>query len=337
MLERALQIWAEMLRKRLPPVLIIESDAAWDVNLRPIMAIFNKHFTQFLQGMHANPLYMSSNTTILPYYSSSSSSHTPRSSTPRLGLHTDNRYHDSDDDSHDNTGEHDYYSRRHGRQHADGQDEAPAPPVMHDPLDPWHSDYWDLLSLGQCQDRSNTGDLFVKYPDRFAPPASAGKKYLDEPLGGEERVIQQSGGIVCTTAYAVTRRGAAKLLLRTALDLDAPVDLVMQGMIARGELAAYSVVPTIMAQWNYAAGLGMERRGANSDIQGTGGEGAAKPGETDPDERRAGAEGWREARRQKSVWTLKGHHQDAGFRDMALRVAWERIFSKEKDIPVELY
>jgi GR25 family glycosyltransferase involved in LPS biosynthesis len=200
-----------MLAKKLPPVLILESDAAWDIDLRPIMALFNDKFTRLLQQLNSTPIY-------------------------------------ADRSSSESSGE----DRREQ-------------PLQPNPEDPWHSDHWDILSLGHCFDSQKSETSYLKYEDQYVPE---GKDYFGQKLG-HERVVHQSGGFACTTAYAITQRGAAKLLLRTAHDFNWPVDLVIKSMIANGELVAYTTIPTIMAQWNYVEGIGMGDRGANSDIQGT--------------------------------------------------------------------
>ncbi|KAJ9157504.1 Glycosyl transferase family 25 protein [Pleurostoma richardsiae] len=289
-------IWSEVVQKRLPPVLVIESDATWDVNLRPIVALLNKHFTDLLRNMAVRPLY---------------GEHAADNETAPLA---------------DDTGRSD--AADPWWQPVDHR----APPLQPPPYlaeadadDPWHSDYWDLLSFGHCFDLQKAPNRHIRYADPWVP---AGKDYFGHQLG-VERVVHQSGGTVCTTAYAVTQRGAAKLLLRMALDLDMPIDLIMQSMIANGELTAYSTIPTVMAQWHYKPNLGMEYRGANSDIQGTMVE--ALSGDNAPT-----MDGWEEAKSSKSVWMSKPSHPDAAFSEMALKVAWERIFSNEKDISVEL-
>lgn len=182
-------IWSEIIRKKLPPVLILESDVAWDINLRSIMGLFNKHFTRFLQQVGSRPLYQAG-------FSTSS-----------------------------NTGQH----RPVGRPWRDHEgvklerSRETYSAVTPNPDDPWHSEHWDLLFLGQCLDFQKKPGFYLKYSDPFV---TAGKDYFGERLG-HERVLHQSGGIACTTAYAITRRGAAKLLLRSAINLDSPVDLIM--------------------------------------------------------------------------------------------------------------
>ncbi|EFZ03843.1 glycosyl transferase family 25 protein [Metarhizium robertsii] len=252
-------IWSAILRGKLPPVLILESDAAWDINLRKIMPNLNKHFRQFLFNISSARI-------------------------PNPGWNA-------------NFDESISWERKEATD------------------DPWLSDHWDLLSLGQCHETSENSNVSSIYHDPTVPP---GKDYFGRVLG-RERVIRQAGGIVCTTAYAISQTGAAKLLLNTAVKLDAPVDLVIREMILSGELVAYSVMPPIIAQWQYKPDIGMDQRGANSDINGPQGE---QQSTKDP---------WPEVEQSGSVWITKPSHPDVAFEAMALNVAWQRIFGEKRE------
>ncbi|EFY93161.1 hypothetical protein J3458_009281 [Metarhizium acridum] len=250
-------IWSAMLRNNLPPVIILESDAAWDVNIRKIMLNMNKHFRKFVASINSTRL------------------HNPR-------------WRDDADES------------IRGTEAAD---------------DPWQSDHWDILSLGHCHDTEANRNISLIYDDPAVPP---GKEFGGTVLG-RQRVIRKAGNIVCTTAYAVSQTGAAKLLVKTSQNLDAPLDLIVGGMAEAGELVAYSVMPPIMAQWQYVDGIGMGERGANSDIQG-----AREDWERGGEKK----DSWDEVEKSGSVWTTKPYHEDVAFQDMALQVAWQRIFGR---------
>lgn len=249
-----------MLRDKTPAVLIIESDAAWDVNVREIMRNLHGHFTTFLDKYNFSSL-------------------------PQIG-----------------------FDARNSPKSSSG-------PVKPNPSDPWYSDRWDLLSLGQCYENELNSETKVVYPDEHVPP---GKSYFNAPKLQSERVVRQSGGIICTTAYAVSQTGAAKLLLRTAVDLDEPIDLLMHNMIHSGNLVAFSVMPTIFAQWEYKENIGMEERGANSDIHGG-----------DKGDGKVNMDGWSEVKKTGSVWKSK-NHPDIAFMDMALERAWSMILPDTK-------
>ncbi|KAJ6785734.1 hypothetical protein PWT90_07108 [Aphanocladium album] len=246
-----------MLRDKTPAVLILESDAAWDVETRAIMRNLNQHFTYFLDAINskvlANPGFQG------------------RTMQPPAGSG-----------------------------------------LALNPDDPWHSGHWDLFSLGQCFEDSANSNTALRYPDEHIKP---GNDYFGDGLGAE-RVVRLSGGIVCTTAYAVSQTGALKLLLRSAIDLDNPVDLVMRRMIKSGDLVTYSVMPTVFGQWEYKDYIGMAERGANSDIHGGDSDGALN------------LTGWDDVKKTGSVWRDRQDHKDVAFKSMALDKAWGIVFGE---------
>ncbi|OHE94312.1 hypothetical protein CORC01_10359 [Colletotrichum orchidophilum] len=186
--------------------------------------------------------------------------------------------------------------------------------IFPDPEDPWHSKHWDILSVGHCTEDPRDHEHMIKYDDEHVPP---GKDYYGQTLGSE-RVVRKSGGIACTTAYAVSRSGAAKLLLRSATNLDLPVDLVIKQMTMTRDMIAYSVHPPIMAQWKYMPGIGMNLRGSNSDVQ------DIKDEVNDDDEK-----AWDTVYQTKSVWA-PGDFATKDFIEMAMHGAWNRIFEGER-------
>ncbi|KAK2601757.1 hypothetical protein QQS21_004641 [Conoideocrella luteorostrata] len=259
-------IWSQMLRNKSRAVLIIESDAAWDINVRDIMSNLNVHFARFLDQLDSKPI-------------------------------------------HD------------GGWNRDATQTSTAHPLQSDHDDPWHSRHWDMLSLGQCFESTVNSNYSLVYPDKHVPE---GKDYFGMKLG-HSRVVRLSGGIVCTTAYAVSRTGAAKLLLRSAVDLDNPVDLLMRRMTLAGDLIVYSVMPTVFAQWEYVNNIGMKERGANSDIHN---------GKSDGD---VNMDGWADVKKTGSVWHGKEGHPDIAFENMALEKAWNLIMPKAAELEVSQY
>ncbi|KAK2591295.1 hypothetical protein QQS21_011013 [Conoideocrella luteorostrata] len=253
-------IWSQMLRDKSPAVLILESDAAWDINVREIMTHLNPHFTTLLRQLNSTPIH--------------------------------------------NAG----WDARNSRA-ATSHDL-----LQPNPDDPWHSSHWDVLSLGQCLESPVNHESSVTYSDEHV---AAGKEYFGKIMG-RERVVRLSGGFVCLTAYVVSQTGAAKLLLRHAVDLDAPVDLIIRGMIGSGDLVTYSVMPTVFAQWEYLNNIGMKERGSNSDIHGV-----KMDNEID-------LTGWEDVKRTGSVWHDKEGHPDIAFRNMALEKAWSLILPNAK-------
>lgn len=256
-----------MLRERTPAVLILESDAAWDIEVREIMANIQRHFTYFLHGLDSRAVPSNS------------------------------------------------YEARQARM---GKSPAPPETLVLNPEDPWHSTHWDLLSFGQCFEDQAHKEVHLRFPDPHVP---AGKDYFGMKLGNE-RLVRQSGGIVCTTAYAISQTGAAKLLLRSAIDLDNPVDLVMRRMIRSGDLRTYSVTPTVFGQWEYVEKIGMKEKGANSDIHG--GENGEQ---TEVD-----MSGWDNVKKTNSVWQDREGHPEVAFENMGLIKAWELIIGNKTSL-----
>lgn len=250
-----------MLRENPAPVLIVESDASWDLQIRDIMADVNRHFTKLLASINSRPLH--------------------------------------------NPG-------REASQQSSGNHE-PCRPTRQDP---WCSGHWDVLSIGQCMEGDKNKDINLIYPDPRVPP---GKDYWGRTLG-RERVVRRSGGFVCTTATAVSQTGAAKMLLRSAVDLNMPVDLLMREMVWAGDLVAYSVMPPIMAQWRYKENIGMAQRGANSDIN------------TDQPKDEDVKSGWAAVKDSGSVWGTYPQDPDVAFEEMTLEHAWERIFQNNDSL-----
>ncbi|KAK0609592.1 hypothetical protein B0T17DRAFT_501505 [Bombardia bombarda] len=272
-------IWSEMVRKKLPPVLIMESDATWDINVRPIMGDLNKNFIKFLNHINSTAVHD-------PSYGSKNkldNKHTPRTdiNTPATSFNSSAN--------------------------------ATEPSIVYNPDDPWLSEHWDLFSLGQCFEHHQDNHIKLVYKDKHVPDRQI--NYFGRTLG-QERVIRKSGGITCTTAYAISHTGAAKLLMRSALDLDNPVDLLIRRLTLSRDLVAYSVMPPVIAQWEYRNDVGMGERGAQSDING------GKHKDTPEDTKMPG---WANVSESGSVWVTKAHHRDVAFDKMTLDVAWKEI------------
>lgn len=75
------------------------------------------------------------------------------------------------------------------------------------------------------------------------------------------RILQRSSIAQCTHSYALTERGARKLLYYTSLKLDKRLDMAIVDLVQAGHLNAFSVVPPLMVQWRTA-----ERAGKDTDV-----------------------------------------------------------------------
>ncbi|KAL8404051.1 hypothetical protein RB594_009058 [Gaeumannomyces avenae] len=168
--------------------------------------------------------------------------------------------------------------------------------------DPWaaRSGLWDILSLGQCSDHWKEGTGFRLHRDEFA--AAAGS----------------------ATTWPAGASGTAELLARTAIKLDQPIDVVIDSMKG-DELVGYNVQRQPVAQWVYSSGLGMEMRGANSDIRPNG----SQSSQSGDDGFRAG---WPDAERRGSVWDIKPQYAGVDFPDFGLGHAWKKIAETKKKL-----
>jgi len=258
-----------MVETRSPPILIMESDAAWDVNLRAIMSLANQHFVEYLAEIGSKPRNA-------PFYE------------------------------------------------VEAANEWPSRPPDHDnPDDPWLSEHWDILSIGHCNDQPPWLDT-EKHPSKGYKDKWASTRGRFDMLPGANRVIKRSKGFACTTAYAVSHRGAAKMLHRHALELNEPIDLIMLGMINSGDLISYTINPPPVAQWEYMEHLGLGS-GANSDIH---------TDKKDPEGKEKGKEkeddksGWDVVHKKHAVWAMSDKFPDLKFKEPALEVAYNRIFKQ---------
>jgi hypothetical protein len=79
------------------------------------------------------------------------------------------------------------------------------------------------------------------------------------------RVIVKGKNPVCTHGYAVTQRGARRLLLEMNDWMPFPVDITMIHYIDEERIKAYSVLPPVFVQWRNT-----QDPRKNSDIEGEG-------------------------------------------------------------------
>lgn len=189
-------------------------------------------------------------------------------------------------------------------------------PIQFDPRDPWLSEHWDIISVGHCNDQPS---WYGEFPDRAYKDkwASTPGDLFTIPAGSS-RVIKRSKGFACTTGYAVSHRGAAKMLHRHALDLNQPIDLIMLSMINEGGLISYTLNPPPVAQWSYAPNIGMDK-GADSDILQVD-KGSEEGAEKD-------MSGWDAVHKRKSAWVVSPKFAGMKFKQWALDISYSRIFS----------
>ncbi|KAK9360611.1 hypothetical protein V1504DRAFT_454051 [Lipomyces starkeyi] len=113
---------------------------------------------------------------------------------------------------------------------------------------------WDVLYLGQCSDyASPRKDLAQAFSDQDAPQRAVTHEHFVSMLQsfgvygkaiGKTRVISPSYGPVCTLSYAITRRGAQRLLLNLSyLGLSTAVDVDMLNKLQAGAIRGYTITP----------------------------------------------------------------------------------------------
>ncbi|KXH60204.1 hypothetical protein CSAL01_07709 [Colletotrichum salicis] len=90
---------------------------------------------------------------------------------------------------------------------------------------------------------------------------------------------------------------------------------------SRPQVGRHSVVqPTIMSQWKYVPGIGMNLRGSNNDVQ------ESKQEVEDDEDPKA----WETVSQTGIVWRPMEYFVDAALKEMTLQVAWKRIFGGER-------
>lgn len=188
--------------------------------------------------------------------------------------------------------------------------------------DLWGSSEWDMIYFGACFEGWWFADHYVIYDDPSAPPTlykwdGAGVDFETRP---GERVIRHSGFPACTGAYAVSNRGARKLLLRTATDNSGPVDIMIGEEIVKQRIDAYTVWPPLIHQWEYVDGLGGGQE-KNSDVRGN---------EVVDD---YDAEVWRKVHDEVNIWQTRKFFQQWPFKNWALKEAGRRWMPPAKAEP----
>jgi len=129
--------------------------------------------------------------------------------------------------------------------------EIPETTFQHSP----YGDDWDLLWVGHCGEVLPKGDdrrYVIKDDETVAPKEHQPwlKALKDYPE--RTRIIHKAGAPICAFAYAVSARGARKILLALAMDLDMKnANLNLDNALAylcrdgRFDIKCYSVQPML--------------------------------------------------------------------------------------------
>jgi hypothetical protein len=120
---------------------------------------------------------------------------------------------------------------------------------------------WDVLYLGSCFDiPRDPRPKHITYHDPNAPGrANLTEAFVSELEGWgvrvenytHKRVLAPSWYPVCTIGYAVTQRGARRLLYNVGgvKRIGSAMDLALNDQVKRGYLKAYTVIPPLFTTW----------------------------------------------------------------------------------------
>ncbi|KAK7203586.1 hypothetical protein BZA70DRAFT_312241 [Myxozyma melibiosi] len=120
---------------------------------------------------------------------------------------------------------------------------------------------WDFLFLGHCLDSANPdrNDLFHMYKDNNMPERESQiheMKDMERRFGLSEQQISEYRTLsptwfpACTMSYAITRRGAQRLLMWLSyMGLNAPVDNDIAFKAQSGHLHGYDLNPPPFGAW----------------------------------------------------------------------------------------
>lgn len=159
--------------------------------------------------------------------------------------------------------------------------------------DPYLHKHWEILQFGGCYENKNNMRNSVRYLDPHSPN---GATFVDgSEIENNTRVVRWGNEVMCSTAYAITRMGAMKLLLRAALDINMSVDSLIAELVKEQRLESYSVFPVLFSQWEYIDNVGADVKASNPEE-------AAKLAQPDP---KIKAQAWAQARKDMSVWRVK--------------------------------
>lgn len=190
------------------------------------------------------------------------------------------------------------------------------------PEDPYMSKHWEVIQFGGCwEKKEDLGKDYRRYHDPYMQQLEFPNFFDGEPYGADTRVLRAQNEVMCTTAYAVTRSAARKLLLRAALDMNTPIDGLIAEVIRDRHVKAFTVSPYLIAQWEYRGDLGVLAK--NSDID------AYKGQDVSSDTARAG---WRAARKEMNVWAYNGMYRHAIFRNSALHRLKRHLYGENADL-----
>jgi hypothetical protein len=123
---------------------------------------------------------------------------------------------------------------------------------------------WDILYVGTCYNiPRDPHPAHVTYKDPNAPSeANVSAAFVDElhgwgvktskdPRRRVQRVLAPSWYPICTIGYAVTQRGAQRLLYHVGgvVPFGSAIDLTLTDRIKEGLLRSFTVIPPLITPW----------------------------------------------------------------------------------------
>ncbi|KAJ8098166.1 hypothetical protein POJ06DRAFT_258710 [Lipomyces tetrasporus] len=136
---------------------------------------------------------------------------------------------------------------------------------------------WDVLYVGQCSDANNDNriDLVHLYNDPHAPSREDTWFHFIgqmESLGirgsdfGKMRAITPSWNPVCTMGYAITRKGAERLILDISYrGITAPVDIDIIRKLQQGIIRGYTITPPLFSAWRVDGAKDSDNQGLENN------------------------------------------------------------------------
>lgn len=115
--------------------------------------------------------------------------------------------------------------------------------------DPYLHNHWDILRLGGCNHTLINFEDSIQYFDADTNPGNT--RIMNHTLVPNHRLLSHRNIEECVGGYAVSLRGAVKLLTRYSYSMDLPLDKMINEMSSEGFLESYSVYPSVFKTWQY--------------------------------------------------------------------------------------
>lgn len=129
---------------------------------------------------------------------------------------------------------------------------------------------WDVMWMGHCSDPPNATAPMVIFEDPTSIPHKRYRglnRYITKVLQEGQRSVHYSWSPVCTFAYAVSPKGARKLLAHASLGHGGAFDLMLLHACQDKVVDCISVNPEIFDPYHPAEGdLSEVRAGDNGDV-----------------------------------------------------------------------